>query len=95
MKPSTPDVLVCSPELAVLDVLDTALTATTYALMAANPELESAEWVLEVPDPTVTACLSHAVIVNVTALQSALDCYRTYVTEHHRQPSATTSEIDF
>jgi hypothetical protein len=95
-KPSTPDLLACSPELATLDVLDTALTAASYALMAANPELESAEWVLEVPEPSVTACLSDAVIVNVIALQAALDRYRTYVVDHHhRRTNNVASDLDF
>lgn len=95
-KPSTPDVLACSPEMATLDVLDAALNAGSYALMAANPELESTEWILEVPEPAVTACLSDAVIVNIIALQAALDRYRTYVVDHHhRRPNTVTSDIAF
>jgi hypothetical protein len=93
--PATPDVLASSPELAALDILDAALTATSYALMAANPELESAEWLLEAPDPAVTACLSDAVLINIIALQAALDRYRTYLVHHHHCRPTAQLDLDF
>jgi len=84
MKPAdiaSPDVLVRAPELAVLDVLDVALTAAHHALFAANPELESSEYLLEVPQPSVSACLAEAILGHVDALQAALGRYRQYSAE--------------
>lgn len=78
---SSPDVLARVPELAVLDVLDVALTAAHHALFAANPELESSEYLLETPQPSVAACLADAVLDHINALQAAVERYRQYTNE--------------
>lgn len=84
MNPSTvssPDVLARAPELAVLDVLDVALTAAHHALYATNPELESSEYLLETPQPSVAACLADAILDHINVLQAAVERYRQYTNE--------------
>lgn len=93
---STPPLLAQSPEMAILDALDTALDIAANALLAANPELDSSEFVCEVPEPAVQACLADAVVVHVTGLQNALDRYRMYVANAEaRRPCASQTDIDF
>ena len=77
-------VLARSPEMAIVEVLDSALGLTTHALFATNPELESSEFLLELPQPSVKACLADAVLIQVIALQAAIRSYRIYVVDHHQ-----------
>lgn len=78
-------VLARSPEMAIVDLLDSALGLTTHALFAANPELESSEFLLEMPQPSVQACLADAVLIHVVALEAAIRSYRIYVVERDEQ----------
>lgn len=78
-------VLARSPEMAIVDLLDSALGLTTHALFAANPELESSEFLLEMPQPSVQACLADAVVIHVVALEAAIRSYRIYVVERAEQ----------
>jgi len=81
---SNPLVLARSPEMAIVDLLDSAIAITTHALFVANPELESAEFLLELPQPSIQACLADAVLTQLRALEAALHSYRTYVVEHEQ-----------
>ena len=74
-------VLARSPEMAIVEALDSALALATHALFAANPELESSEFLLEQPQPAVQACLADAVLTQVISLQAAIRSYRIYVVE--------------
>ncbi len=78
MRP-TPVHLAEFPELAVIEVLDSALAVTANALFAVHAELESSDFTSEIPDVSVAACLADAVMTNLTALQTAIDRYRSYV----------------
>ena len=78
-------VLARSPEMAIVELLDSALELTTHALFAANPELESSEFLLEMPQPSVQACLADALLMQVIALQAAVRSYRIYVVERGEQ----------
>ena len=60
-------VLARSPEMAIVELLDSALELTTNALFAANPELESSEFLLELPQPSVQACLADAILTHAIA----------------------------
>jgi len=71
--------------MAIVDLLDSALGLTTHALFAANPELESSEFLLEMPQPSVQACLADAVLTQAIALQAAIRSYRIYVVERAEQ----------
>ena len=91
---SNPEVLARSPEMAIVDLLASALELTSHALFAANPELESSEYLLELPQPAVQACLADAVLVHVVALEAAIRSYRTYVVDRDEHP-AQEATIDF
>ena len=80
----TPEALACSPELAAIGILDAALAIAAQALVAANPELECDDWVLEVPEPAVQACLADAASTTPCTLQTAIDRYRRYVVDNHQ-----------
>lgn len=91
---SNPLVLARAPEMAIVELLDSAITLTTYALFAANPELESSEHLLELPEPSVQACLADGVLTQLRALETAVHNYRAYVVdrEEHR---VDHSDIEF
>lgn len=93
---STPTQLTQAPELAILEALDAALVATSNALLAANPELELSDFVSEVPDAPVQACLADSILVLITALQTGIDRYRTYVSNaENRTRSEPSGNPDF
>ena len=72
-----PDLLVDSPEFAALAILDTALRVSTHALIAANTELMSDDFIRDlVAAPAVQACLAQALIEHIAGLQRALGRYR-------------------
>lgn len=73
------DVLAEFPELAVIEVLDGTLAVTANALLAAHAELSAGDFACEIPDASVAACLADAMLTNLTALQNAIDRYRSYV----------------
>jgi hypothetical protein len=81
--PSNSLVLARAPEMAMVDLLDSATAIATHALFAANPQLESAEFLLELPQPSVQACLADAILTQLRALEIAIHSYRTYVVDHH------------
>lgn len=82
-----PDELTEAPELAALHVLEVALVAATNALTAANPELQSDDFVRELAtDPAIEACLADAVLAHADSLQLALARYRDYL-RHRRGPT--------
>ena len=85
MRPINALVLERSPEMAIVDLLDSALGLTTHALFTANPELESSEFLLEMPQPSVQACLADAVVIQIVALEAAIRSYRIYVVERAEQ----------
>ena len=95
----TPDVLATSPEMAILRALELTLELATTALIAANPELECSDFVCEVPQPPVQACLADAIAVHIGGLQSALRHYRLYVasadSRYRCLHSPTNSEPEF
>jgi hypothetical protein len=93
-KPSNPEVLARSPEMAMVDSLASSLTLTSHALFAANPELESSEFLLELPQPSVQACLADALLTHITALEAAIRSYRTYVVDHYEHRT-DSKEHDF
>jgi hypothetical protein len=78
-------VLARSPEMAIVELLDSALGLATHALFAANPELESSEFLLEMPQPSVQACLADALLMQIVALEAAVRSYRIYVVERGDQ----------
>jgi hypothetical protein len=87
-------VLARSPEMAIVDLLDSAITIAMHALFAANPELESADFLLELPQPSVQACLADALLTQLRALDAAVYSYRTYVVDHEEH-RAEEANIDF
>ena len=95
----TPDVLAASPEMAILQALESTLGLVRCALMAANPELESNDFVCEIPQPSVQACLADAVHVHVVALECSLRSYTLYVASadarHDCLRSVTKSNPEF
>jgi len=80
-----PDELVEAPELAALHLLDVALVAASNALVAANLELQSDDFVRELATgPVIEACLADAVLAHVDSLQLALARYRDYLHQRRR-----------
>jgi hypothetical protein len=75
-----PDALAEAPELAALHVLDVALAAASNALIAANVELQSDDFVRELAaHPAIEACLADTIIAHADSLQVALARYRDYL----------------
>lgn len=95
----TPTLLAESPEMAILRVLESTLSLASCALIAAHPELESHDFVCEVPEPSAHACLADAINVHIGALECALRSYGLYVANadarHHRLRSAIKSAPEF
>ena len=95
----TPTLLTESPEMAILRALESTLGLASCALIAAHPELESHDFVCEVPEPSVHACLADAINVHIGALECALRSYSLYLANadarHHCLRSATKSNPEF
>ena len=95
----TPMLLAESPEMAILRALESALGLASCALIAAHPELESHDFVCEVPEPSVQACLADAINVHIGALECALRSYGLYLASadnrRHSLRSATKSNPEF
>lgn len=70
----TPSDLRERPELAVLEVLDSALAMTKFAIIAANPELTDADPERELSDIEVLA--AEHVLIAVDTLQRVAASYR-------------------
>ena len=87
-------VIARSPEMAVIDLLDAGIAIATRALFAQNPELESSEFLLQLPEPSVQACLADAVLTQLRALETAIHNYRTYVIDHEEH-RVEQSNLDF
>lgn len=95
-----PLTLAQSPELAILRALECTLQLAASALVAANPETEFSDFVCEVPDPSVQACLADAINVHVGALQCALRNYSRYVENEEsrhrcRRTASASTQIQF
>ncbi len=75
----TPDMLATAPEMAILKALESVLGLAGCALIAAHPELESHDFVSEILEPSVHACLADAISVHIGALECALRSYALYV----------------
>jgi hypothetical protein len=84
-------VLARSPEMAMVELLESAVAIATRALFAANPELESGEFLAELPEPSVQACLADAVLTHLNGLETAINNYCTYVVEHHERSVEDTN----
>ena len=95
----TPTLLTEAPEMAILRALELTLELVCAALIAANPELESSDFVCEVPQPPVQACLADAIAVHISGLQCALRHYNLYVasadSRHRCLYSPTNAEPEF
>lgn len=74
-----PELLAASPELAILKALESLLNVARCVLVAANPELESHDFVREIPEPSVQACLGDAINERIVSLEYALRSYAIYV----------------
>lgn len=89
MNPELPSTtqLVDAPELAALHVLEVALATAERALTAAHPDLDElaspAQW------PETAEWLADAVLVHITALETAGHRYRTHLRArgHRLRPS--------
>ena len=89
MNPELPSTtqLVDAPELAALHVLEVALATAERALTAAHPDLDElprpAQW------PETAEWLADAVLVHITALETAVHRYRTHLRArgHRLRPS--------
>jgi hypothetical protein len=79
MNPELPSTtqLVDAPELAALHVLEVALATAERALTAAHPDLDElaspTQW------PETAEWLADAVLVHITALETAVHRYRTHL----------------
>jgi hypothetical protein len=74
--PSTTQ-LVDAPELAALHVLEVALATAERALTAAHPDLD--ELLSPTQWPETAEWLADAVLVHITALETAVHRYRTHL----------------
>lgn len=74
--PPMPHQLAEFPELAVLELLDTALGVALNVLLAVHPEVASADFASEPPGPTALACLADSITTQADALQIMLARYR-------------------
>ena len=76
----TPEELVEHPELASLEALELALSLANYALIAANAELASDDFIRDMAaTPAIAPCLAYGILVQVDGLQDAVHRYREYI----------------
>lgn len=76
----SPALLVEWPELASLEVLAHTARVARAALLAANPELTSGDFISAVLEGgTLQACFADALVTNLDALDTMLGRYRDYV----------------
>lgn len=89
MSPELPSTtqLVDAPELAALHVLEVALATAERALTAAHPDLD--DLVSPTQWPETAEWLADAILVHITALETALHRYRTHLRArgHHLRPT--------
>lgn len=74
--PSTPTDLSEQPQLAVLEVLESALQQSTLALIAAHPQYWQEEAFPGSGDPSEEDAYVTAIIFQIHALEGTLQCYR-------------------
>jgi hypothetical protein len=67
--------------MAIIDLLVVEMELTRNAIFAANPELAT-EYLLELPQPSVSACLADALLVSMASVDAAIRSYRSYVVDH-------------
>lgn len=84
----TPSDLIERPELAVLEVLDSALGIAQFALLAAHPELTEAD-PATVPTDLESLAADH-ILGAADALQRAIASYRSVI---KREASRALSEL--
>ena len=70
--------LVEAPELAALEILDAAAGTTTRAILAAHPELQERDFLLEHAAVTPQLCLGAAVLSAIGILTDAVERYRVH-----------------
>ena len=91
----TPDVLANAPELASLATLDHALTIVTSALLAAHPELTTAEELCEHEDIALQTWIAEAIIGEAGLLQHTIARYRRLVRRCRQRADASCDNNDF
>ena len=77
-RPPQPHQLAELPQLAALELLDTALSVALNALLAVHPEVTNTDFASAPPGPTVLACFADSIITQADALRAALARYRDY-----------------
>jgi hypothetical protein len=75
-RPPLPHQLAALPELAALELLDTALVVARNALLAVYPTVASHRFARGLSASTPLACLADAIAVQAEALQTILARYR-------------------
>lgn len=81
----TPDQVVAAPELAVLHVLDAALTAARLALLAAHPEIEEQDLAGDNPlNLDGSGWIADGIVIHIASLESLLLRYRREVVRPRR-----------
>ena len=90
MRPAiaTPELLAQAPELAALEILGHAGDTAYRALIAAHPELESPDFLLEQGGVTPAMCLASTVLCAISMLHRAIDDYAVHAERltHWRPP---------
>jgi hypothetical protein len=75
-----PEELAEHPELAALEGLELALSLANHALIAANGELASEDFIRDMAmTPAVAPCLAYGVLIHIDGLRDALRRYREYI----------------
>jgi len=91
----TPDVLANAPELASIATLDHALIIVTSALLAAHPELTTAEDLCDQESVAIQTWLADAIIREAGLLQHAIARYRRLVRCCRQRAEASCDNNDF
>ncbi|MEI7792918.1 MAG: hypothetical protein WCI57_05540 [Candidatus Berkelbacteria bacterium] len=88
----TPEELAEAPELAAVHILECAAETTGRALLAALPDLENHEFLLEHANVTPQLCLGAAVLSSLGTLKAALERYRVHMEQlaNYRPPGPDT-----
>jgi hypothetical protein len=91
---ATPELLAQVPELAAVEVLDNVADTALRSLIAAHPELDDPDFLLEHASVTPELCLASAVLSAIRVLADALGNYRVY-SERRTWLRSTSNDIPF
>lgn len=85
---SIPEELAEQPELAPLEILQSAAEVSRRALLAAHPELDCRDFVGEEPEISARQCMAAGLLATLEILGKAIENYRAHLDHLASRPRA-------